>query len=92
MVRVGGTNDRVIGLRTLGQMMETKRPEQKGISKHALIMVLCCLIPIMILAVLWAIGVSGSYLIFGVILLCPALHILMMRGMHRESGDGGHEH
>ncbi len=73
--------------------METKASEQKGISKHTLIMILCCLIPLVILAVLWAIGVSWSYLIFGVILLCPLLHIFMMRGRHKESGEGGsHAH
>ncbi len=64
--------------------METKGPEKKGMSKHALIMVLCCLIPLVILGVLWATGVSGSYLIFGVLLLCPLLHILRMRGMHKN--------
>ncbi len=69
--------------------METKESEKKGVSKHALIMVLCCLIPLAILGVLWAIGISGSYLIFGVILLCPLLHILMMRGMHK---DARHDH
>ena len=73
--------------------METKETERKGMSKHTLIMVLCCLIPLVTLGVLWAIGVSGSYLIFGVILLCPLLHIFMMRGRHREGGDGGsHAH
>ena len=58
-------------------------------SKHALIMVLCCLIPLALLAALWALGVSESYLAFGVILLCPILHIVMMRGMH---SGGGHDH
>lgn len=73
--------------------METKGSEQEGMSKHALIMVLCCLIPLAILGVLWAIGISGSYLILGVILLCPLLHIFMMRGMPRGSGEGdGHTH
>ncbi len=73
--------------------METKGPEQKGMSKHTLIMVLCCLIPLALLGVLWAIGISGSYLILGVILLCPLLHILMMRGRHKGSGEsGGHAH
>ncbi len=69
--------------------METQGSEQKGMSKHALIMVLCCLIPLALLAVLWAVGVSGSYLILGVILLCPLLHIVMMRGTHKGSS---HEH
>ena len=73
--------------------METKESEQKGMSKHTLIMLLCCLIPLVVLGILWAIGVSESYLIFGVILLCPLLHILMMRGMHKGSGESGsHDH
>ncbi len=67
--------------------METKGSEQKGGSKHTLIMVLCCLIPLVILAVLWVIGVSASYLILGVVLLCPLLHLVMMRGMHKGGGD-----
>ena len=57
-------------------------------SKHTLIMVLCCLIPLAILAVLWASGVSGSYLLLGVILLCPLLHIVMMQGRHKGSEEG----
>jgi len=73
--------------------METKGSEQKGMSKHTLIMVLCCLIPLAILGVLWATGISGNYLVLGVILLCPLLHIFMMRGMHKGSGEGdGHTH
>ncbi len=59
--------------------------EQKGASKHALIMILCCLIPLALLVVLWAIGISGSYLILEVLLLCPLLHIFMMRGMRKGS-------
>ena len=69
--------------------METKGSEQQGMSKHTLIMVLCCLIPLAILGILWVAGVSGSYLIFGVLLLCPLLHIVMMRGMHK---GGEHDH
>ncbi len=72
--------------------MTTEGSEQKGISKHTLIMVLCCLIPLVALGILWAIGVSESYLIFGVILLCPLLHIFMMRGRHKEGGEGGGHH
>ena len=73
--------------------MTIKGSEQKGISKHTLIMVLCCLIPLVVLGVLWAVGVSESYLIFGVILLCPLLHIFMMRDRHKEGGEGGgHAH
>ncbi len=62
-------------------------------SRHLLIMLLCCLVPLVILAVLWAIGVSENYLILGVVLLCPLLHLVMMRGRHASGHDGsGHGH
>jgi len=67
--------------------------KQKGITKHTLIMVLCCLILLEILAVLWVIGVSGTYLILGLALLCPLLHLVLMWGMLKGSGDSqGHVH
>ncbi len=69
--------------------METQRSEQKGMSKHTLIMILCCLILLALIVVLWAVGISGSYLILGVLLLCPLLHIVMMREMHK---GGEHDH
>lgn len=69
--------------------MATEGSGQKRMSKHALIMILCCLIPLVILGVLWATGFSGNYLILVVILLCPLLHVFMMRGMHK---DAGHDH
>lgn len=70
------------------ELVSTLRVRTRGTSKHALIMVLCCLIPLVILGVLWAIGISGGYLILGVMLLCPLLHIFMMRGIHKRGGDG----
>ncbi len=69
--------------------MDTEESKQKVMTKHSLIMLLCCLVPLVILGVLWAAGVSGNYLIWGVLLLCPLLHIFMMRGMHRKDKDGG---
>ena len=69
--------------------METEKPERKHLSKHSVIMLLCCLVPLAIIAVLWAVGVSEGYLFLGVLLLCPLLHIVMMRGTH---GGGEHDH
>lgn len=57
-------------------------------SRHTLVMLLCCLAPLAVLGILWAIGVSGNYLIFGVLLLCPLLHVFMMRGMHKSDREG----
>lgn len=73
--------------------MEVKAPQKRKINKHALIMVLCCLVPIVILGILWAVGVKSSYLYFGIFLLCPILHIIMMVGMHKNDGNGSdHNH
>ena len=58
--------------------------------KHGLIMVLCCLIPLAIIGVLWAAGVSSGYLFLGVVLLCPVLHIVMMLGMKKQGSDNDH--
>lgn len=65
--------------------METREIPRKWYRRHALIMALCCLIPVVAIAVLWAMGVPNNYLFLGVMLLCPLLHIVMMRG-------GGHNH
>ena len=63
--------------------------------KHLLIMALCCLIPlaaIFLVSVLAVpIGTLGTVAIF---LLCPLLHIFMMRGMHghgSQAGEACHE-
>ena len=66
--------------------MKFKTP-QKHKNKHILIMVLCCLIPLAVLGILWAAGIGGNYLFFGIILLCPLLHIVMMMGMHKKDRD-----
>ncbi len=50
--------------------------------KHWWIMILCCLIPIFAVVAIYVLGVSGnSVLYFGLFLLCPLLHLVMMRGM-----------
>ncbi len=59
--------------------------------KHLLIMLACCLIPLVGLAAIWIFGVPANGVIyFGLIVLCPALHLLMMRGMIGHN-HGGHD-
>jgi len=66
-------------------------------NKHALLMLACCLIPLALVGVVLASGVSlGGILPFAVMLLCPLMHVLMMRGMghdhaghHPEASSGG---
>ena len=54
-------------------------------------MVLCCLIPLAVLAVLWAVGVSKNYLTLGLLLLCPLLHVVLMKDMFK-SRDNREDH
>lgn len=60
--------------------------------KHLLIMLACCLIPLVGLAAVFIFKVpTNSVIFFGLLLLCPALHLLLMRNM--LSGDhAGHDH
>jgi len=54
---------------------------------HALMMILCCGIPLVGIMALSSLGVLGSWGYFALILICPLGHIFMMRGMHSGHSD-----
>jgi len=62
---------------------------KKGIEKlkhnPALMMILCCGIPLVILFVaVYYFGLSRGYLLWGVLLLCLLSHYFMMKHMHGD--------
>lgn len=61
---------------------------------HLWIMILCCLIPIVGLAAIYLFNVPlSNVLFFGLILLCPVSHLLMMKYMgHNHSLDDQSQH
>ncbi|MEK7653645.1 MAG: DUF2933 domain-containing protein, partial [Patescibacteria group bacterium] len=61
---------------------------QKLKQNHLLLMILCCLAPLILIAgVILLFGADKNYWFWLIILLCPLLHILMMRGYkHGEAG------
>ncbi len=60
--------------------------QQRGMSrKHIMIMLLCCLIPIVAIVLIRVFGIPLNSIVYtGLLLLCPLLHILMMRGMGKN--------
>jgi len=54
--------------------------------KHVLMMVACCLIPVIGILFLRQQGYegTGNYLLF---LLCPLMHLFMMRGVHNRKNE-----
>ncbi|MDO8516524.1 MAG: hypothetical protein Q7S33_00205 [Nanoarchaeota archaeon] len=50
-----------------------------------MVMIVCCLVPIIIAGALYYFGFK-TYALLAIMLLCPILHYLMMRDMHKNHG------
>ncbi len=54
---------------------------------HFLAMIVCCAVPLAAIAGLSLLGFLGSWGYYALILLCPLMHIVMMRGMVKSHHD-----
>jgi hypothetical protein len=52
---------------------------------HSLAMILCCAIPLILFLILSLSGSLGSWGYYALFLLCPLVHLLMMRGYRMPS-------
>ena len=61
--------------------------------KHALLMVLCCLIPLVGFAAISIFRIPANTVIYvALALACPAMHLFMMKGMMGHNHDSEHAH
>ncbi|OGZ20613.1 MAG: hypothetical protein A2654_00365 [Candidatus Nealsonbacteria bacterium RIFCSPHIGHO2_01_FULL_43_31] len=60
------------------------KPGVKMKQRHLLLMALCCLAPLALIIGFSAFFRGGDYWAWLIILLCPVLHILIMRG-HKDN-------
>lgn len=59
-------------------------------SKHTLLMLACCLVPLALIGAINAFQIELSGLLpIAILLICPLTHLLMMRGMGHDKG--GHQ-
>ncbi len=65
--------------------METQTKKDKISGNHVLMMMLCCLIPLIIAGALFYFGFN-QYALLAIMLLCPILHYFMMKNMHKKEG------
>lgn len=52
-----------------------------------LAMIICCAVPLATIAGFSLLGFLGSWGYYALILLCPLMHIVMMRDMHKSHDD-----
>lgn len=55
------------------------------LGKRAILMLICCLVPIVGIVILAASGIIGSWGYYGLILLCPLGHLVIMFLINQSS-------
>ncbi len=70
---------------------DTKEKTKEHKHNHNIMMLICCVVPLVLLIIaINFFGLSKSYLYWFIILLCPIMHIFMMKDMHKKGKDKCH--
>ncbi|MFC1535440.1 DUF2933 domain-containing protein [Thermodesulfobacteriota bacterium] len=56
-------------------------------NNHFLMMIICCAVPLGFISLLAFSGIFGSWGYYAIFLLCPLLHVFMMRGHSSSHGN-----
>lgn len=97
MIRIHDTKRRRMTARSrasrenYGSFLDLPRASPGYTAEVGLIMLAGCLIPIAVLAAVFVFNINlGTFGFYALMLLCPLLHIFMMRGMghNHDSGKG----
>lgn len=76
-----------------GETVEKAGHEPKGMMKHGMGMMLCCLAPVVMIAAIPLLGLrQGGTYSFLASLICPIGMMVMMFSMSRMNGKGGSCH
>lgn len=67
--------------------MQTKINSEDKMKKRTISMLLCCLIPLIIVGILFYFGLK-TYAVLSLILLCPVLYYFMMKDMCKKHKNG----
>ena len=57
--------------------------------KHSWMIILCCAIPVVLIAAIYFFGISNKYLFWLALVLCPVMHLVMMKYMHGDKKGAG---
>ena len=65
--------------------MSTNNLLNKISKNNWLMMIICCAIPLILLAIsVYVFGLDNKYIFWFILLLCPILHYFMMKDMHKK--------
>lgn len=51
---------------------------------HNLLMTICCVMPLILIIILYIIGIDNKYIFWLLLITCPLMHYFMMKDMNHD--------